>query len=128
MPDWLVNLYYWLLDKFGIARRPSDLVKLEIDMNGVLNWVLPTVGARQLPLKHVRIEKRVATTLPWTLIADVPVAETSITFQDIQPGTHFFRGTVFDEQDSFSKNPKVASLNVPFDPPGDLLEFTATLV
>lgn len=96
-------------------------------MNGVLNWVLPTVGPRQAPLKHVKIEKRVAETLPWTFIADVPVAETSLLFQDIQPGTHFFRGTVFDEQDNFSKNPKTATLTVPFDDPGDLLEFTATL-
>ena len=96
-------------------------------MNGVLNWVLPTVGPRQAPLKHVRIEKRVATTLPWTLIADVPVAETQLLFQDIQPGTHFFKGTVFDADDQPSKNPKEATLTVPFDPPGDLLEFTATL-
>lgn len=96
-------------------------------MNGRLNWVLPTVGPRQAPLSHVKIEKRVATSLPWTFIADVPVTELTLLFQDIQPGTHFFQGTVFDERGGFSKNPKQATLEVPFDDPGDLLEFTATL-
>lgn len=97
-------------------------------MDATVSWTLPPVSTRQRPLKHVRIEFRVQATpaLPWTVQDNVSaqLPEQKLVFVDIAPGMYEFRATVFDIDDTMSKNPPVVEGRVPSDPPGDVTNLT----
>lgn len=99
-------------------------------MNVRLNWVLPPVSSRQRPIAHVLIEVRTVVEsgdpLPWSAVNTVAPPETTLLIEQLAPGLREFRGTVVDDAGRRS-NPKVALVDVPFDAPGDLVEFTYAL-
>lgn len=98
--------------------------------NARLSFTLPTPTKFQRPLAAVKIEARVSADLPWTEIALVDVSgsepPTDALIEDVAPGTWFYQGTVVDAAGKTSA-PLSATLNVDFDDPSPLVEFTATL-
>lgn len=96
-------------------------------MDAVLNWTLPVPNSRQSPLLHVLIEGRLAGIAEWTAINTVDIPGTSLTIQDIVPGSWEFRGSVVDTELRVSA-PLQATLIVPTDGPSSLETFSATLV
>ena len=92
-----------------------------------LTWTLPEVTPRQNPIAHVRIEFRVAETLPWTVQDTVDSGATQeLLFIDVQPGTFFYRAIVVDTEGL--EGPPVETLvTLSFDPPGSVQNFTATV-
>lgn len=138
MPIGVSRLIAWFLDfivrlfcrKSPKYRPPSDLLAFQVKvdaMNVRFNVVWTEPGPRQRPLSHVRIETRVSTDLPWTAIGVISYPNTDLLEQDVPPGTHFYRAVVVDDADVESLNPLQASIEIPFDPPSDLTEFTVTL-
>jgi hypothetical protein len=128
----LGRLIRWLLALLGLGESPGDLISLRAEYvagNVRLNWVLPSVGGRQAALDHVLIEGRVVADpeLPFTALNEVPVTETTLLLEQVSPGEWEYQGTVFDTNGAKSQNPKRVLITVPFDGPGDLGEFTATL-
>lgn len=125
--DFIVRLFCRKSPKY---RPPSDLLAFQVKvdaMNVRFNIVWTEPGPRQRPLSHARIETRVSTDLPWTAIGVISYPNTDLLEQDVPPGTHFYRAVVVDDADVESLNPLQASIEIPFDPPSDLAEFTVTL-
>lgn len=128
---WLKLLYLRILT--WILGRPYSIENFTaevIDMSNVrLRWTLPTPGPRQRPIAYVRIDVRASDTLPWTeqdrVTPDVVPQE--LLFENVAPGTHYYRGVVVDDQGAEDLAPKNTSIVVPYDPPSSLTEFTATL-
>lgn len=92
-----------------------------------LTWTLPTVSPRQRAIQHTRIDFRVDPSFPWTQQDVVsPDVNQELLFQDVAPGTHFYRGTVVDV-DGREGLPAFTQVDVPFDAPGTVSNFTATV-
>jgi len=92
-----------------------------------LTWALPSVSGRQRAIQHARVDIRVSPDLPWTLQDTVaPDVSQELLFQDVAPGTHFYRVTVVDV-DGAEGVPAETSADVPFDPPGTVTNLTATV-
>ena len=96
-------------------------------MNVRIGWVLPLVSARQRPLAHVLLEGGVQGAPEWAEINQVAVPADELLVQDIAPGTWEFRGTAVDVDGVKGPSRSVVAGSIPFDPPGELQEFTATL-
>lgn len=95
--------------------------------NVKLTWTLPNVSSRQKPIKHTMISVRVDPSLPWTDQTPVaPDGAQEINFIDVAPGTYYYRGIV-EDVDGKAGDPVETSVTVPFDPPGVISSFTATL-
>ena len=92
-----------------------------------LSWLLPSVSPRQRPLEHTIIDARVAAELPWTAISNVPAnLPSELVIEDSAPGRWFFRARAFDDQGT--PGPEATTqVDVGFDPPGAIAEFSATL-
>ncbi len=96
--------------------------------NVKLSWVLPTVSSRQKPISHVEISVRTDTTLPWTVQDTVtPDVVQELELFDVAPGMYYYQAVVVDT-DLVRGNPVETTIDVPFDPPGTVTSFTATLV
>ena len=91
-----------------------------------LTWVLPTPTARQRPIDHVRIEARLAPSLPWTEINQVAAPGTELLVADLAPGDWSFQGIVVDTLLEES-TPVEAIASISFDAPDPLVTFTATV-
>lgn len=92
-----------------------------------LTWKLPSVSLRQRAIQHAKVEIRVDASLPWTLQDQVPPDATqALLFQDVAPGTHYYRVTVVDA-DGQEGPPAETSADVPYDPPGTVTDLTATV-
>lgn len=93
-----------------------------------ISYSLPSVSSKQAPLKHVLIQVRVSPLAPWTDLATQPVSLTDLVLTDVSPGTWFYQGFAVDVNDQRSKNAAGGSVTVPFEQPGDLVNFTVALV
>lgn len=92
-----------------------------------LTWVLPEVTPRQRPIQHTKIDVRVLGADTWTEQALIPPDVTQeLLFSDVSPGDYEYQATVVDV-DNVSGPPVEASISVPFDPPGVVSTFIATL-
>jgi hypothetical protein len=113
------------------AHKPKKVKKFKaelISMSNVrLTWELPNVTPKQAPIKHTEISVRVADTLPWT-VQDVvvPSGEQAIVFFDVGPGEIFYRAVIVDELDVRGGEVQT-SIDVPFEEPGIVSNFIATL-
>jgi hypothetical protein len=95
--------------------------------NVLLTWVLPPVSLRQRAILHTKIEFRAVGVVEWTLQDTVsPDVAQELRFVDVPPGDWEYRGTVVDV-DGVWGAPATASVAVPFDAPGVITSFTATL-
>ena len=92
-----------------------------------LTWTLPSVGATQREIEHTRIEFRVDGAPQWTEQTLVPtdVAQ-ELLFQDVAPGTYFYRATVVDI-DGNEGAPAETQVDVPYDPPGTVVDFAGSI-
>ena len=93
-----------------------------------LTWDLPPTSIGQRPIAGVRIEINAdPSSLPWTeqdvVAADDPQ---ELLFSDVAPGTQHYRAIVIDDNDDEGA-PVETSIDVPFDPPGQVSNLTATL-
>lgn len=92
-----------------------------------LTWVTPTPTPRQKPILHTEISVRNDPTLPWTVQDTVvPTASQELLFVDVAPGDKYYRGVVVDV-DNVRGAEVEATISVPFDAPGTITLFTATL-
>ena len=95
--------------------------------NVSLSWALPTVSPRQRPILHTRIDFRAVGVAQWTTQDVVaPDVAQALEFVDVAPGDYEYRGTVVDV-DLVEGSPVTTTVSVPFDPPGQITSFTATL-
>lgn len=92
-----------------------------------LTWTLPNVSTRQRPIQHTRIEFRAAGIAEWTVqdivASDVPQ---ELVFVDVPPGDFEYQGIVVDTAGEEGA-PVQTAISVPFDPPGQISNFTAVL-
>ena len=121
------ELYRWLIHRI---RRPRRVRRFRgtVDMSNVrLTWDLPAVGPTQRQIDYVRIDFRVDATLPWTEQDRVtPDVAQELLFQDVAPGLYFYQATVVDV-DGVEGPPVETSVDVAFDGPGSVANFTATV-
>ena len=92
-----------------------------------VTWVLPAVSNRQKPILHTEISVRVDPSFPWT-VQDVvtPDVAQELVFFDVAPGDHYYRAVVVDV-DNVRGGEVETSIAVPFEAPGVVTTFTATL-
>lgn len=95
--------------------------------NVLLSWVLPTPSSSQRPIDHVRIEARVQGIQEWTPINQVPSSSTELLLEAVDPGEWEYQGIVVDTDGREDKNPKRATVVVPFNDPSPLETFNADL-
>lgn len=94
-----------------------------------LSWELEEPTARQRPLDYVLVEFRVSDSLPWTEQDRVaPDAPQELLFQDVAPGTFFYRVTPVDDAGTKSPFPAEAQAAIDFDPPSGVTNLTATVL
>lgn len=91
-----------------------------------LNWKLPTPNARQRPIARTKIEGRTSPSLPWGEINLVDAPTQTLLIQDIAPGAWEFRATVIDAGNVPSSS-VTAGIDIAFDPPSPVTEFSAVL-
>ncbi len=92
-----------------------------------LTWALPPVTGRQRPIRETKIEFRALGIQQWTEQDRVaPDVAQELVFVDVAPGDYEYRGTVVDV-DGKEGPPETTTASVPFDGPGSITSFTATL-
>lgn len=91
-----------------------------------LNWTLPTPSVRQRAVARTVIDARVSPSLPFSTINTVDAPTSTLLVQDIAPGSWEFRATVVDVG-NVPSDPVVASLDLAFDAPSPVVNFTATV-
>lgn len=93
-----------------------------------LTWNLPTVSSvLQRPIQSTEISVRVDTSFPWTVQDNVdPSSAQELLLVDVAPGTYYYQGVVVDV-DGVRGSPVETSIDIPFEAPGSITNFTATL-
>jgi hypothetical protein len=129
-----VRLIRWLLRLWRrfFLRPPGKVRQLRaevLEMSNVrLTWTLPTPTPSQRPVQGVRIEINAdPATLPWTTQDTIPVTDPQeLLFVDVAAGTQHYRAIVIDDAGAEGA-PVETSVDVPFEPPGQVSELTATI-
>ena len=92
-----------------------------------LTWDLPPVSNRQAAIRDVEISFRAAGIPDWTIQDNIaPDVAQEIVFVDVAPGDYEYQAVVYDIID-VAGAPVTASASVPFDPPGEVANFTVIL-
>lgn len=94
-----------------------------------LTWELQEPTSRQRPLEHIRVDFRVSADLPWTEQDRVsPDGPQELLFQDVAPGTFFYRVTPVDDRGTESPFPAEVQADIDFDAPSGVVNLVATVV
>ena len=90
-------------------------------------WDLPPLTGQQADIDRVEVSFRVAGVTEWTLQDAIQPSEPQeLVFADVAPGDWEYRAVIFDVNGA-SGDDALASLTVPFEPPGVVENFTVTL-